>query len=358
MSATGDDVNRPDYPHWPGDWPGRSFINLDCVGDPGDWLDTELPSVEEVLSQDPQEDEGTATALADAYIRQGQELCFPLPTDFGATPEAAREAAITDFVGFIREWRRRAEAAGCFRQQKSGQGNSVATWHLLPSLGFVPDPHLMSDVMPGLSCDFGNVKVSAICAMNRRFTEIVMFTGVLATKETFSEICFEMPLHPESREQALAWLVWNLDHASDDNTFKPKILVPWLEEGRRHRHTLPWERAQAAYAARPHCSLAREWARVVLKTLAEQLVQAEDDTPVTFRFDGEVLTIRCAGKVAAAPADGKPWPQTFSISAAALKHLPKRLMQSHIEVSIYESALTIGRRRFDGVVAVETAGHA
>jgi hypothetical protein len=103
------------FPHWPGDWPGRQFVNLDCVGDPGDWLSLELPSEEEVLTQNPEQDESTAEPLADAYIQKGQELGFPLPTDHGVPQEKMREVAIADFVGFIREWRRRAEAAGCFK---------------------------------------------------------------------------------------------------------------------------------------------------------------------------------------------------------------------------------------------------
>ena len=108
MDSEHDESHEPEYPHWPGDWPGRQFVNLDCLGDPGDWLDLELPSVEEVLTADPKEDESMAEPLAEAYMRAGRELAFPLPTDVGASYEEMREAAIQDFVGFIREWRRRA----------------------------------------------------------------------------------------------------------------------------------------------------------------------------------------------------------------------------------------------------------
>lgn len=44
----------------------------------------------------------------------------------------------------------------------------------------------MSDVMPGLSCDFGNVKGSASCVMNLRFKEVVLVTGVLKTERTIT----------------------------------------------------------------------------------------------------------------------------------------------------------------------------
>jgi hypothetical protein len=110
MSTEPDNTEEPDFPPWPGDWPGRHFVDLDCLGDPGAWLDRELPSVEEILSADPQEDESMAEPLADAYIRAGEDLAFPLPTDFGLTRKKMREMAVADFVAFIREWRKRAQA--------------------------------------------------------------------------------------------------------------------------------------------------------------------------------------------------------------------------------------------------------
>src|SRR5262245_21037660 len=118
-----------------------------------------------------------AEVLADAYIRKGQELYFPLPTDFGATSQEMRDTAVQDFLGFIREWRRRAEMAGCFKRDET-ELSSISTWDLLPSLGFVPDPDVLSD-RPGLSYQFGNVKVSASYVFNLRLKEIVLFTGVL-----------------------------------------------------------------------------------------------------------------------------------------------------------------------------------
>jgi len=108
MSVSED--SEPIIAHWPGDWPGRQFIDLDCVGDPGWWIYDQIPSDEEVLMDDPSRDEETAEVLADAYIMSGRELHFPLPTDFGTSEEEMRKAAISDFLGFIREWRRRTLA--------------------------------------------------------------------------------------------------------------------------------------------------------------------------------------------------------------------------------------------------------
>lgn len=261
----------PEYPHWPVDWPGRRFVNLDCVGDPGSWLDLELPSEEEVLTQDPEADEGTAEALADAYISKGQQLCFPLPTDLGVSFESMRKVAVADFVGFIREWRKRARAAGCFDQKQGADDDFISLWDLLSILGFLPDPGVWSDPPPGLSCRIGGGAISASRVRSERLQQVVLITGVLVSPRGVAEINFEMPRKVESRQQALAWLVWGLDSAADGGRFAPGVPIWWLEEGRQHRGTLPWERERLAYAARPHCFLEREWARLALKTLADQI---------------------------------------------------------------------------------------
>ena len=44
----------------------------------------------------------------------------------------------------------------------------------------------------------------------------------------------------------------------------------------------------AEYEARPHCVVSRDWVRVALKTLREQLSTLNDDAQVTFGFDGRV----------------------------------------------------------------------
>jgi hypothetical protein len=106
--------------HWPADWPGRHFVDLDNVGDPGQWIDDQIPSVEEVLFGDPEEDQDMAAVFADAYISAGEELHFPLPTDSGMNGDDMRNAAIGEFIGFIREWRRRslAQQQDCNHAQK------------------------------------------------------------------------------------------------------------------------------------------------------------------------------------------------------------------------------------------------
>ena len=101
-----DPSEEPMIAHWPADWPGRNFVDLDCVGDPGDWIDQLIPSAQEILFDAPNDDEW-AIIFADAYIAEGRDLSFPLPIDFGMSEEKMHETAVEDFLGFLRQWRKR-----------------------------------------------------------------------------------------------------------------------------------------------------------------------------------------------------------------------------------------------------------
>jgi len=225
---------------------------------------------------------------------------------------------------------------------------TTATWDVLKEFGFAPDAAAISDVMPGLSYDFGNFKLSASAVMGKWFNPVVLFTGVLATPRTLAEVCFELPRIVASREQLAAFLVYYLDKAAGRDVFQPTRNVDWLTMGRQNRHLLPWEVDMAAYHARPHCIVQRDWLRLALKNLAELVAKADDAAEVDFGFDGSVLTIKCSGQVVPMAATGKAWPAHFVIPAGKLGHLPKRLMQDELEVSVREGRLQIGRNCFDG----------
>lgn len=236
-------------------------------------------------------------------------------------------------------------------------GSDVPTWDLLRSLGFAVNPTLVSDVVPGLSFDFGNFKLDAICGANRHFVRVILLSGVMVTERSMREVECEMPPEVESAEQGMAWVAWCLDNGDTGRRFEPKIAPAWLAEGRKHFHLLPWNREMAAYYARPHCFVQRDWARVALKALGDQLKTVDDEAPVTFGFDGNVLTISCAGNVSPMPAEGSPWTKRYSVRARALRDLPKRLMSSNIQFSVWESVLTIGNRayRLASTIDVEEA---
>jgi hypothetical protein len=226
--------------------------------------------------------------------------------------------------------------------------SAVSTWDLLLTLGFVQDQSVIADQPPGISFDFGNFKLEASRLTNRWNVPTVLLGGVMASKRTSALVNAELALQVESREQGLAFVAWCLDNSAGGR-FQLTIEPPWLAEGRRYRHLLPWERKRAAYLARPHCYVQRDWARVALKKLAAQVTNLNNDAPVTFSFDGTVLMIRCPGKVNAMSAEGLPWTESYSITAGALRKLPKRLMSEMVEVSVWDSALIIGRWRYAGV---------
>lgn len=227
----------------------------------------------------------------------------------------------------------------------------MSTWDVLLALGFVEDQTVISDRTPGLSFDFGNCKLSAGQYLNRWAIPVVYLSGVIADKRSVGEVGGELPLQFESAEQGLACLVFCLDGGASAG-FTPAITPAWLAEGRRLRHLLPWERERAAYAGRPHCYVQRDWVRLALKTLADQLGNVDDDTAVTIQFDGSVLTFRCAEKTIPMVADGLAWTVLYSIRAGALRRLPKRLMRERVEVSIWDSTLRIGHSCFGGAIAV------
>ena len=82
-------------------------MDLDNVGDPGLWLESELPDVLEVLEGDQSDIQEAAGLLAEAYIAAATAMEFPLPSDFGMAEEECREVLEAEFQGFLQEWSRR-----------------------------------------------------------------------------------------------------------------------------------------------------------------------------------------------------------------------------------------------------------
>jgi hypothetical protein len=131
--------------------------------------------------------------------------------------------------------------------------------------------------------------------------------------------------------------------------------VGWIEEGRKNQKLLPWVAEMAAYGSRPRCTVRRDWLRLALKTLSQYLAASADPTPVSFSFDGSVLSIRCDGRVVAFPADGLTWIVHFTVQGGKLRRVPKRFMHEHIEVSIWESRLKIGGSVYEGTIEASGA---
>lgn len=225
---------------------------------------------------------------------------------------------------------------------------TVDTYLTLFDFGFTPKEG-------GISClvyNFGNFKLFASRVMNMRIEDVILFTGVLATPRSVSEVDFEMPLRVGSREECAAWIVCHLDRAAPEDVFVPKRETEWITEGRQHESLLPWVRDLAAYEARPHCTVQRDWLRVALKTVQRIVDEAGDEAPVIFAFDGAVLTLWCAGKTVAFPAEGTAWPTRYSLPAKPLRRLPKRLMRDTLGVSFWNGRLNLASCAYDGVSEV------
>jgi hypothetical protein len=104
---------QPDLPDWPMEWPECSLVDLDNVGDPGAWLDEEIPTPEDLLSMDEAEEQALAENLSSSYVARLEDLGAPLPSDFDVTEDEMMSLLKSEFLGFLREWRKQATAAGC-----------------------------------------------------------------------------------------------------------------------------------------------------------------------------------------------------------------------------------------------------
>jgi hypothetical protein len=230
---------------------------------------------------------------------------------------------------------------------------TIRTWNMLPSLGFQPDSGVVfSDIRPRLSLDFGNLKLLAAAVVSPYSGEIVLFSGVLATRDTVAEVHFELPRRIESLKQCAAWIVWNLDQHSNGRTFRPARDVDWINEARQNRRLLPWVTSQAEFEARPHCTIQRDWLRLALRTMGKHLASLPDDSLTSFSFDGSIFSIRCNTTVIAFPGEGSPWTVRFTVEARKLRRSPKRLMSEYIEVSVWQSRIQIGSRSYEGTAGL------
>lgn len=222
-------------------------------------------------------------------------------------------------------------------------------WHVLESLGFVPDDSVRSEPPPGLSLDFGNLRLCAGQATVPGGERAVLLSGLLRSRMGWAEVLHELPGEVESFEQGVALIVWCLDRSASGR-FQPPHDVEWLERGRSYRSLLPWVRRLAEWESRPHCYAERDWARMAVRKLELGLVASADDEPVVFAFDGHVLSIQVAETEIAISADGEAWAERYSIPASRLRRLPKRFSRPQVEFGVHQSHLTIGSWVYSGVL--------
>jgi hypothetical protein len=172
-----------------------------------------------------------------------------------------------------------------------------ATWEILKDLGFTPDVRVISEIRPGLSFDFGNLRLAASAVTTGwRLTPVILFTGIMQGSRSIAEVSFEMPRTIDSQEMCAAWIAWHLDQLSDGE-YHPFRGDEWLAIGRANKLLLPWVIDMDAYEKRPYCLVEKEWARMMLKRLQSALLNLDDNDSVSFEFDGKILLIRCGDHV-------------------------------------------------------------
>jgi hypothetical protein len=223
---------------------------------------------------------------------------------------------------------------------------TIRTMDALRGIGFLTDNTVMSDDGPGLSFDFGGLKLRA-GAYTKLLAEMVMITGVLSTPRRLAQIHFELPRYDESANFVKAWIVWHLDQHQE---FKKAYHMPWLEDGRENQSLLPWIKSIAEWNARPKLIVRRDWLRLALNRLAEHLSTLTDQSKIIFSFDGSVFSIRCDQELIALAAEGTRWTVSFGVHAGDLRRLPRRLMHEHVSVSIWESRIRVGSQSYPGTV--------
>ena len=224
----------------------------------------------------------------------------------------------------------------------------VQTWSLLPSLGFVADFTVRSDIHPCMRLRQGGLNLCASGVMSQRLEPVVLFTGICFTARAGSHIEFELPRQVDSPEFALAMLAYCLRGSVPESFFQSEGPLPWLAEGRSHKRSLPWERKwaleRAEAADRPLCTVEREWMRLALKRARAAIEGLAHDTPVTFAFDGGCVIITAATAIIRVQADGTAWLDPVLVPAGNLNNLPKRLDRDPVLVEVCRAGLRIGNR--------------
>lgn len=217
--------------------------------------------------------------------------------------------------------------------------DKMRTRDVLEALEFDAHYNTLSEQRLGYVFDFGNLQLKVAEVTNEYLRPVLFFTGVGRMTNSLHEVIFEMPLEVASFEQGVAWVVYGIG-----TDFKPLKAPTWWRMGLGWQDYLPWNIDAAKFAARPHCSVKRSWARTVLKHLRELAKTAGPEAKAQFRFDGEILRVHANGELIAVPAEGRAWGVIVSMPLARVDQLPKRLMQEVAEVAVWDDCLRYGNR--------------
>lgn len=227
----------------------------------------------------------------------------------------------------------------------------VSTVEIIKKIGF---KHDISGLPKTFTYKSSNLQMSAcLCLSLKSFEESVCFSGCINTERTIGYIEFEMPPEVDSFEQGMAWLAWHIDQQKNDRScYNSDFPYNWLEIGCANYHLLPWEKErierereeeayQAEYMRSPHCTVEREWARILRGKINAIMEDAEEPVQVVLSFNGEMLIMRCAGMLMPMPANGEAWKNSFLLDLKTTWKLPKRFMNEQIEFAIFREKLMV-----------------
>lgn len=229
----------------------------------------------------------------------------------------------------------------------------VSTWEVLQNFGFQPDDTVISDHGPGISFIYGTFKLCASRVLGRWFREVVLFTGSVFTARTMSDIEFEMPVSVPSEEFCAAFIVGHLDRALKI----PSEQCRWIALGREFiafQEQTRREKAALDQKNTHSCIVQRDWMKLALRSLNGLLAKCQGLETVRFSFDGRILAMTCFEQVISVSATGTAWPDEYELPVSVLRdHLPKRLMNAYVQVSILYERLSIDRCYYSGLKCVQ-----
>lgn len=214
------------------------------------------------------------------------------------------------------------------------------------ALGFDEFHNPLADVSPSFSTRIGGHRVTFDQFTSQYLAPVFSVSGIVTKVRSIGFIQLDIPIEVADFEQGVAWIAYAMRGMFDDDD-KP----PWLRDGEQWQHTLPWQREAARYAAlraaRPHCTVARDWFRLAANDLSARAVGAGSTEVADVMFDGETLTIRAGGRLLTMAGTGDAWPQPANVSFAALTRLKKRLMHDPVTIDIWEGRLGVDRDAFN-----------
>ena len=217
----------------------------------------------------------------------------------------------------------------------------------LMALGFTERPPEYSDFKLGFK--LASVELDAQEMVSLRMVPVVQVSGLLQTTRVLAMIDVELLRNLTTPEEAAAWLVFAL-RRHEKNIWP---LPTWwsLGEASLHLHPVVRQRKAAAdraiaFAARPHCRLEDDHARLFRRHLLDAVSRLTEMTEAVVTFDGDVLKVDINGSVVRAVGHGKPWPVSLLWPLSGTMKLPSRFTRPQVQLGYFDGTLDFERYNY------------